>query len=294
MKAESASQSGSWLAGFREGPLAALREALPGLELVDRDLEVGAERRADLVGVDGDGRAVAVLLVDGGDEQAPLVALDAFAWLARHRALLAAHLESARLDPGLEPLVVLVAERFEDRQLERLAGLSRAAVRCLELRTVTSQRGERTYLVPAPFPFGEGDALDPEGTHALLRALSPEAAALAEGLLRRLDRVDDELERAADGHGVVWSLADQRLCGLRAARGMLHGSVGRRAGAPIHSSADAEDFVERVMRYFARWLGVPAEGGAVADEDDAEPAPDAFDPAAPMLTAEEIAAFQEP
>jgi hypothetical protein len=292
MTAERGSQAPRWLAGLREGPLEALREAVPGLEICDRDLDVGEGRRADLVGIDGDGRAVAVLYTDGRDPGAVLVALDAFGWLARHRGLLAEHLESARLDPGLEPLVVLVAERYEERLLERLAGLSRAAVRCLELRVVTSRRGERTYLVPARLPFGGGDVEDPDGRRALLRALAPEAAALAEGLLRRLDRLDDELERAADGHGVVWSMGAERLCGLHAARGALLGSLGRRAGAPLRSAADAEDFLERVVRAFGKLLGAPEVGGGAEEAVDVDP--DAFDPATPILTPEEIAAFQEP
>ena len=291
MTAERGSPAPGWLAGFREGPLAALREAVPGLEIVDRDLDVGEGRRADLVGIDGDGRAVAVLYTDGHDPDAVLVALDAFAWLARHRGLLADHLESARLDPGLEPLVVLVAERYDERLLERLAGLSRSAVRCLELRVVTSRRGERTYLVPARLPFGGGDVEDPDGRRALLRALAPESAALAEALMRRLDRVDDELERVPDGQGVVWALAHERLCGLHASRGALIGSIGRRPAAPIRSAADAEDFLERVMGAYARHLGAPeAAGGDRTGEGEGEP----FDPTAPILTPEEIAAVQDP
>jgi hypothetical protein len=276
-----------WLKGFRTGPLEALQEALPGLELLDSDLDLGAGPRADLVGVDGDGRATAVLLVDGGDPDVALRALDALAWLARHRAQLAEHLGSPRLDPALDPLVVLVAERYEERALERLAGLARDSVRCFERSTVASARAERTFLTPARFPFGDAAPADPTGIRSLLRALSPESAALASGLLRRLERIDDDIECAPDGQGQSWALEGERLCALHADQGALQGSVGRRAASALRSEREIDRFLEEVVGYFAHLLqpSPPASGDGGAD---------AFDPGAQLLSPEEIAAFQEP
>jgi hypothetical protein len=278
---------GGWLQGLREGPLEALRAAVPGLELCDRDLDLGEGLRADLIGVDGDGRATAVLHVDGKDASAALRALDALAWLARHREQLALHLDSERLDPALDPLVVLLAERFEERTLERLAGLEREAVRCFEMSTVASRRGERTFLTPARFPFGSAAPADPTGIRGLLRALSPESSALAAGLLRRLERLDDDIERAPEGQGQAWSLDGKRLCALHADQGALQGSVGRRAGAALRSEREVDQFLEEVVGYFGRLLSSP-------ESADAEGPSDAFDPKAQLLSPEEIAAFQEP
>jgi hypothetical protein len=277
----------SWLHGFREGPLEALRAAVPGLEYCDRDLDLGNGQRADLACVDGDGRATAVLLVDGEDPDAALRALDALAWLARHRPQLAQHLESERLDPALDPRVVLVAERYGERALDRLAGLARDAVRCFELATVASRRGERSFLTPARLPFGSSAPADPTGIRSLLRALSPENAALASGLLRRLERLDDELERAPEGQGQAWSLDGKRLCALHAEQGALQGSVGRRSASALRSEREVDGFLEEVVGYFGRLLSSP-------ESAEAEGGPDAFDPQAQLLSSEEIAAFQEP
>lgn len=276
-----------WLKGFREGPLEALREALPGLELCDSDLDLGQGLRAHLVGVDGDGRATAVLLAAGAEPDVALRALDALAWLARHRAQLAEHLASSRLDPGLDPLVVLVAESYEERALERLAGLARDAVRCFELTTMASRRAERTFLTPVRFPFGDAAPSDPTGIRSLLRALAPESAALAAGLLRRLERIDDEIERAPDGQGQAWSLEGQRLCSLHADQGALQGSVGRRAASALRSEREIDRFLDEVVGHLAHLLNVP-------QSPPADGSPDAFDPGAQLLSPAEIAAFQEP
>src|SRR6187402_694491 len=102
------------LADVRPGLLSALASALPDLEWIDRNLELGDGRRVDLVGVDGSGRALALVLVGEDEEQA-----------------------------------LLAAESYSERMLARISGLDPAIVQALELRQVTSQRSVRTYLVPA-------------------------------------------------------------------------------------------------------------------------------------------------
>jgi hypothetical protein len=295
------------LADVRPGLLSALATALPDLEWIDRNLELGDGRRVDLVGVDGGGRALALVLVGEDEEQALLAALDAHAWFAQHKGLLDGHFGHPRLDPERAPRVVLVAERYSERMLARVAGLDPSIVQALELRQVTSQRSVRTYLVPARSATHSESPDDPTGARALLRGLTPEAAALAERLLRRLVRADDEIDLAADGAGVRCTLDGEALCGLQARRGALLGWVGESAPQPLVHTEDGEAWIEQVLRALRRLLPAnpPArprenEGRARAGEGEDDEGgergegPDPFDPRAPLLSAEEIAAFQEP
>lgn len=290
------------LADVRPGLLSALAASQPDLEWIDRNLELGDGRRVDLVGVDGSGRALALLLVGEDEEQALLTALDAHAWFAQHRSLLDGHFGHPRLDPARAPRVVLIAERYSERMLARLAGLDPAVLQALELRQVTSQRSVRSYLVPArPAPFGESPD-DPTGARALLRGLGPEAAALAERLLRRLVRVDDEIDLAADGTGVRCTLDGEALCGLQARRGGLCGWVGEGTAEPLVHAEDGESWIEQVLRELRRRLPAsPLAGSARAQSPGGAPESveeggglDPFDPSAPLLSSEEIAAFQDP
>lgn len=294
------------LADVRPGLLSALAAALPDLEWIDRNLELGDGRRVDLVGVDGSGRALALVLVGADEEQGLLAALDAHAWFADHQSLLDGHFGHPRLDPERAPRVVLVAERFSERMLARLSGLDPAIVQALELRQVTSQRSVRTYLVPARSAAHGASPDDPTGARALLRGLAPEPAALAERLLRRLIRADDEIELSADGAGVRCTLDGEALCGLQARRGALTGWVGEDAPEPLAHAEDGEAWIEQVLRALRRLL--PASGpttrprdprghtepDAAVEPKERSEGPDPFDPGAPLLSAEELAAFQEP
>lgn len=281
-------------ADVHPGLLAALAESLPELEWIDRNLDLGGGRRVDLVGVDDSGRATALVLVGEDEVEALLAALDAHAWFAEHRSLLDKHFGHPRLDPERAARVLLVAERYSDVLLARLSGLDRAVVQAFELRRVESQRGVRSYLVPARPASSAPSTDDPTGARALLRGLTPDAATLAERLLRRLGRADDELVLAADGAGVRCTLGGAALCGLQARRGQLLGWVGDAAPQPVAQAGDAEAWIEDVLRELRHLLPAPpgpAQRTAGAREVEG---PDPFDPLAPLLSSEEIAAFQEP
>lgn len=288
------------LADVRPGLLSALGASLPDLEWIDRNLELGEGRRVDLVGVDANGRALALLLAGADEEQTLLTALDAHAWFAQHRSLLDEHFAHPRLDPARAPRVVLVAERYSERMLARLSGLDPSVVQALELRQVTSQRSVRSYLVPARSAPDVDSPDDPTGARTLLRGLGPESAGLAERLLRRLVRADEEIDLAADGSGVRCTLDGEALCGLQARRGTLVGWVGEGAPEPLAHAGDAEAWIEQVLRELRRLLpSGSAPKRREGDPDRAEPqlagrGPDPFDPTAPLLSSEEIAAFQDP
>jgi hypothetical protein len=301
MQAKRGGLTPDWLADPRQGLIGALRESLPDLELVDRDLELGGGRRVDLVGVESSGRPVALLFLESDEDAAVLAALDARAWFHVHRDLLAEHFGHPRIDPDLTARVVLIAEQYSERMLGRLAGLDPEVVHCYELRRVASQRNERSYLVSARLPSSSPATADPTGTRALLHALSPEGANLAEGLVRRLERMDDELSLIADGGGVRCVLDGQTLCGLKASRGALLGWVGDSAAQPLASADDSETFVEEVLRHLRHRLPRspaaerrPGAPGAPGTAGMTGPLAAAFDPNTPLLTAEEIAAFQQP
>src|SRR5262249_49151668 len=125
--------------------------ALPGLQLLDRDLELGADLRAAWLARAADGAHVLVLQSAGEGDQAVLDALDALAFARARRTALAHHgaaLAAAAPEPGEahaaaagapaagrgpaqaeaqrdapQVRVVLVAERFARRVLDRLEPL---------------------------------------------------------------------------------------------------------------------------------------------------------------------------
>ncbi len=303
MQSKGGNVAADWGRGDRENLLEALRQLHPGLELVDADLDLGEGRRADLVALVPAGRLFLVLLVEGGGDAPILCALEAVAFCQRNRGLFGAHLDNPRVDPELPAQVLLVAERFEQRLLERMPGISPERVRCLEVRRVASRRGERLYLVPAALPETAAAAPDPSGTRALLRALTPEGVTLAEDLLRRLERIDPELARRGDGGGVALDFEGEPLSSLRAANGVLQGRVGPHGTwLPLPTSSDANQFLEEVLRHF-RHLLAPEDLGSRTGRGDAldgegngeaEPILRALDPSTPILTPDEIAAFQHP
>ena len=89
-----------------------LAESVPGLEVLDRELQLGEKSCADLAGIDASGRLVFVMLVDGDGDASALAVLDALAYARENGALLARHWKSARLRTELEAQVVLVADHF--------------------------------------------------------------------------------------------------------------------------------------------------------------------------------------
>jgi len=266
-----------------------LREGLGGFEVIESDLELGGGLRADLVGVDGGGRIVMVLLTSGRGSKTVLLALDAHARVRRDLELIARHLDSPRIRPELPPRIVLVARCFSGRVIERLMPLLSRTIDAMEVHTLASSEGERTYLVPVGPPGAVGLASATNDTpETFIEALPEDLAELARSLIERMERMDEEVEAAASRTAVSWSLGGQAFARLALAGSELRGSVPARAeDRPIHSRVDAELFLDDALAGYAGMLGL----GELDEEEGArEPIAELLPH---VLTPEEIEAFRE-
>jgi len=292
------------LAALRAG----LEEALPGLEIVDRDLVLDERGRADLAAVDASGRLVLVIVAAKNGDRTALDALDALAFARRNADVLARHLDP-RIEPGLQPRVVVVDPSNAADLLERLTPLAPQGIEVFGVRTIKSAAGERSYLIAREAPGAIGG---PGGVEAFLEALPESLRELGRGLAERMQRLDDELLATGDRNTVVWRLNGDVLARLERVGRHLQASVGpeRRAG-PIRDPADADRLLEGAMARLVECLerrgavGTAAE--APADVPGAPEAPEG--PGAPLegdrersrapgddeplLTEEEIQAFRE-
>jgi hypothetical protein len=210
---------------------AALCEVVPGLDVVDRGLELGG-KVVEVVGVDDAGRLVLARLAEEDPDAAVLAALDVLRAAQAELGPLARHLGHAAVDSGLAPRLVLVAERIAPEVRGRLGLLGEERLLLCEVRELKSARGAATYLVPlAPDP---APARAPAGAGAerFLAALEDGQRATAGLLVRRLRRVDGEVQCAPAASGLEWRFRGATLCRLRRAAGGLEASVPP-GGAPL-------------------------------------------------------------
>lgn len=283
---------------------AALRSVLAGFVVRDEHLELapapglgapnGAPRRAQMAGVDGDGRATLVLLVEG--EEAVLAAIDALSWSSTHVALLTRRIGST---PELAPCIVLVAPRFEARIVAALETLRVAGVRVFEARSARSAHGEDSAHWEDS-AHGEDSALveilgpraaaePPTEGESWTATLEAGARELAQVAVRGLDRIDPTLRGTRGVRGIVWRRDGASLWTLRARGDRLEAEV-QGARMPIDGPDDVERVLERALRAV---LELPeARGG--------EPSPrprraaSALMPSGPLLSEAELAALRGP
>src|SRR5262245_56985460 len=71
-----------------------LAQVFNDFEIVDRDLELGEDRRVQFVGIDAAGRLVLVLIVAGDGVEPILAALDAITYAQKNRTVLVDHLQN--------------------------------------------------------------------------------------------------------------------------------------------------------------------------------------------------------
>lgn len=258
-----------------------LREHLPGLEIVDRHLELGGARPVDLLGVDGAGRPILIVFSDGVSGDAALSALEAVAFARNHAELIARHAGSLRKGAAAAsarvPLAVLIAEAFSPRLVEQLAVVS---ARELALFEVTMLKGESRSSVGFRAVASRPSLASLERTlEQFLAALPPEERSLADLLARRLARLDERIELSCGEDSILWRLGEREVCRLdRAAAGWL--AWVDADSFPIQARSDFTPLLDRVVR-------------GSFEIDDGPPAKFATDQAQ-LLTPDEIAAFREP
>lgn len=123
-----------------------LAEAIPGFELLDRGLDLSERAHVHFLGLDRAGGLVLVLVVAGDGEGTPLKALDVLLFLRQQSAALLRHGAHPRLSSEAAPRLVLLGERFTARTLERLEPLVALGLEAFELRHLSSQSRQSSYL----------------------------------------------------------------------------------------------------------------------------------------------------
>jgi hypothetical protein len=256
-----------------------LPEVLPGTEILDRDLAIGPDRRVPLVLADPNGRLVLALPLEESHDAALLLVLDALAFAQEHGALVRRHVEALRVDVELSAAVWAIARDFSPEFLGRLRATEARALRVLRLVTVESRRGSRAYLQDVPMQRPARASDEP----ALFDDLPPERRELAQRLVRRIERLDEELEPARDGTALVWRLREEPVCALQVRGDGLEARLPDDAeAAAISNAVQLERFLERaVERYLALLRGRAGRLGFEPHAAGSEP----------LLTPEELAAF---
>jgi hypothetical protein len=283
--AEEGGSTAAWVDG--------LDEIVPGLEIVDRELLFEGGARADLVAVDPSGRLHLVLRAGEDAERAALDALDALALVRGQLELLVRHCGEGRVNPERAPRVLVVCAAPDARLVERLGALGDSGVVVLGLRTVKSAAGEHAYLVRLD-PAARA-AAGPGGVEAFLRALPARLEALGAALLERMQRLDEELTCTGDSTTLVWRLAGEVLVKVERIGDLLQASVApRHEPLPLADLGDLEGLLERALGRLVRVLGLNEASQPVGGAGPGKPKPlIPIHPEEPLLTAEEIRAFQE-
>lgn len=245
----------------------ALVDALPGFELLGRDLELSNSERADIVGIDGHGRLTLVLDAGGEGEEPVLRALDALAFARRNVEALARHFEATRVRNELAPRVLLVAEGFSRKLIERMVPLAGHGVDLFELRELRTRERATTWLAAAqPIESAAGAPAITED--AFVAGLDPRLRETARALLGKVRRLDPEVEVVATRRSVAWRHDGQPLGRIENTDGRLYS-----AAAPRHelrvleSSGDGERFLEALLGRFVELLGHGASASRAEPDD---------------------------
>ena len=275
----------------RAGLLAALRtgleEVLPGMRLLDRDLEFEEGARADLAGVDATGRLVLVLVAEEDLDRTALLVLDTHSFASRQTAAIVRHIGADGVDAQLPPRTLVIDAQSSERLLLRLSPLFEAGVELYGLQSIRSAAGDRSYLVPRGVRTAASVASGVDPLHPFLDALPAALSELGREVVAQISRLDRELTVAGTPSAVAWSLLDEVLVRLECTGHELVGRVGPHfEGRGIAKPSDLEPLLEGALARLARLpdLDVESEGSGPGDleRDDS-----------PILTAEEIEYFRD-
>ena len=180
---------------------ASMLEVFPGVVLHDRDLELcnadGATAsrspRAAFVGLDAEQRLVLVLHARDPDGESPaLLCLDALAFASENASALAQHLGRPDLRSDAPARIILVVSHLNPRLARRLCALH-AEIEVCELRTLRTASSSARYLVPVALSSTQRIAACAPDAQSFAASLPQEQRELAERLLSRMSRVDEEI-----------------------------------------------------------------------------------------------------
>jgi hypothetical protein len=262
----------------------ALELHLPGIELLDRELEIargaGKARTVALVGRAAGGRLVLIEELEGPTEKTALRALE-LAALAREHAqellgrfgcaqgptlVLLAGEHAAELGNLLAPLLGRELQLFSCTQLRARSGTS------LALSPLEGSRAERA----------------PRSREDFLAELDPLVRPLAERLWERLSAPALGARAEIGSAGVRWSDARGALCSLAGGESGLCGRLpGLDEPIELGNEADGRGFLDAVLA-----LHLERAGSAMKAPSQGTPE-SAFDPRTPLLSEAEIAAFHD-
>ena len=281
-----------------------LSEILPELEVLDRELVFDEGGRADLAVVDGSGRLTLVLLAEDLD-RTPLDVLDTLSFVRRHASLFSHHYRR-KIQPELEPHVLVVSPSGDERLTLRLKPLLGHGLELYGVRTLSSRSGERSYLVPLVPTQTAAEQPGAHGEEAFLEALPRDLYSFGSTILERVGRLDDELELTANRDSLVWRFRGEILVRVERAGDTLRSSVSPHTDRNLLDGEGAlEVLLEAALARLVSFLGgneSHANGPrtqrgdpplrAVREEDP--PSPRALlEEEGPLLTPEEIEAFRD-
>ncbi|MBJ76916.1 MAG: hypothetical protein CMJ98_07860 [Planctomycetes bacterium] len=263
---------------------AGLARVFEGLEIVDRDLQLGGKLVVDLVGFDGAGRTILTLLVNGDEDSLALQALDTLAWVNTYQDLLASHLGQSGQSAAESPLVVLIADTFEPRQVERMGPLIPASIALLQRCRLESERSSGMYLQAIVVEAPEAE----DTQEMFLTSLAEIPQQWARDLIERFDRMDGDVECRASGELLGWRYRGLPLCSVRPTEGGLEGQIsGSETETIITEEGHLETFVDEVLKLY-----LEAFEQAGADDPDLPRVELRPTGPQPHLSAEELKAFR--
>ncbi|HIF42008.1 MAG TPA: hypothetical protein EYQ74_13020 [Planctomycetes bacterium] len=263
---------------------ASLARVFEGLEIVDRDLQLGGKLVVDLVGLDGAGRTILALIVNGDEDSLALQALDTLAWVNTYQDAWASYLGQGGQSSGEDPLVVFIADKFETRQVERMGPLIPASIALLQRCRLESERSSGMYLqaIVAETPEVE------DTREKFLTSLAETPRQWARDLVLRFNRMDEEVECRASGEVLGWRYRGLPLCSVRPAEGGLEAQIcGSDSEFTITEEGHLEAFVDEVQKFYL-------EAFEQAGADDPDLPRVELQPTGPQphLSAEELKAFR--
>ena len=263
---------------------AGLARVFEGLEIVDRDLQLGGKLVVDLVGFDGAGRTILTLLVNGDEDSLALQALDTLAWVNTYQDLLASHLGQSGQPAAESPLVVLIADTFEPRQVERMGPLIPASIALLQRCRLESERSSGMYLQAIVAETPEAEDIQ----EMFLTSLAEIPQQWARDLIERFDRMDGDVECRASGEVLGWRYRGLPLCSVRPTEGGLECQIsGSETETIISEEGHLETFVDEVLKLY-----LEAFEQAGADDPDLPRVELRPTGPQPHLSAEEVKAFR--